>query len=56
MTTPNNNQDLAELAPFYVAGVLTPDEKARFEAALAQDAELARNVAALAPSATKSWR
>jgi hypothetical protein len=46
MTTPNNNQDLAELAPFYVAGVLTPDEKARFEAALAQDAELARNVAA----------
>ena len=46
MTTPNNNQDLAELAPFYVAGVLTPDETARFEAALAQDAELARNVAA----------
>ena len=40
------NQDLAELAPFYVAGTLAPDEKARFEAALAQDPELASNVAA----------
>ena len=46
MTTQNSNKDLAELAPFYVAGALTPDEQARFEAALAQDPELARNVAA----------
>ncbi|MDI9848648.1 hypothetical protein QM467_11335 [Rhodoblastus sp. 17X3] len=46
MTTRTPNQDLAELAPFYVAGALTPDEQARFEAALAQDPELARNVAA----------
>jgi anti-sigma factor RsiW len=46
MTTQTPKQDLAELAPFYVAGVLTPDEQARFEAALTQDPELARNVAA----------
>jgi anti-sigma factor RsiW len=46
MTTQTPKQDLAELAPFYVAGALTPDEQARFEAALAQDPELARNVAA----------
>ncbi|MCI4677506.1 hypothetical protein K9U39_18580 [Rhodoblastus acidophilus] len=40
------NQDLAELAPFYVAGALSPDDMTRFEAALARDPELARNVAA----------
>lgn len=46
MTIPTQHHELAELAPFYVAGTLSPDETARFEAALADDAELARNVAA----------
>ncbi len=46
MTQPTQHQELAELAPFYVAGTLSADEAARFEAALAEDAELARNVAA----------
>lgn len=46
MTTRNTDQELAELAPFYVAGTLPPDEQARFEAALAADPALARNVAA----------
>lgn len=40
-----SEQDLAELAPFYVAGVLSADAAARFEAALKEDAALARNVA-----------
>jgi anti-sigma-K factor RskA len=39
-------QSLAELAPFYVAGTLKPEERAEFEAALAGDEQLARNVAA----------
>jgi plasmid stabilization system protein ParE len=46
MTPPTEHSELAELAPFYVAGTLSADEAARFEAALAEDAELARNVAA----------
>lgn len=46
MTQPTESQELGELAPFYVAGTLSADEAARFEAALAKDAELARNVAA----------
>lgn len=46
MTQPTEHQEFAELAPFYVAGTLSADEAARFEAALAEDAELARNVAA----------
>ncbi len=46
MTMRSEYEALAELAPFYVAGTLTPEEKARFEAAMAEDAELARNVAA----------
>lgn len=36
----------AELAPFYVVGALSPAEKALFEAAMARDPELAKNVAA----------
>jgi anti-sigma factor RsiW len=39
-------QNWAELAPFYVAGTLSDDERAEFEAALAGDPALARNVAA----------
>jgi anti-sigma-K factor RskA len=46
MTTQEERRDLAQMAPFYVAGALTPDEMARFEAALTKDPELARNVAA----------
>ncbi|HEY1736079.1 MAG TPA: hypothetical protein VGG12_05490 [Methylovirgula sp.] len=46
MTLPTDHQDFAELAPFYVAGTLSPDEAARFEAALVEDTALARNVAA----------
>jgi anti-sigma factor RsiW len=37
---------VADLAPFYVVGALSPIEKARFEAALARDPELARKIAA----------
>jgi anti-sigma factor RsiW len=43
---PQDRQRLAELAPFYVAGRLAPQERDEFERALAQDAELARNVEA----------
>ncbi|MCW2283308.1 anti-sigma-K factor RskA [Rhodoblastus acidophilus] len=43
---PQDRQRLAELAPFYVAGRLEAEERAEFERALAQDAELARNVEA----------
>lgn len=43
---PQDRQRLAELAPFYVAGRLDAEERAEFERALAQDAELARNVEA----------
>ncbi len=46
MTMPSENDGIAELAPFYVIGALTPAEAARFEAALARDPDLARNVAA----------
>ena len=48
MTTkhPSESDVIAELAPFYVVGALSPVEAARFEAALARDPELARNVAA----------
>lgn len=46
MTQETDHRELAELAPFYVAGTLSADVAARFEAALAEDAELARNVAA----------
>jgi hypothetical protein len=41
-----DRQRLAELAPFHVAGTLSPEERADFERALAEDPELARNVAA----------
>jgi anti-sigma factor RsiW len=43
---PLKPESVAELAPFYVVGALSPVEKARFEAALARNPELARNVAA----------
>ncbi len=48
MTTknPSEHDAIAELAPFYVAGTLSADEAARFEAELARDPDLARNVAA----------
>ncbi len=46
MTKPSEKDGIAELAPFYVVGALTPAEAARFEAALARDPDLARNVAA----------
>jgi len=41
-----DRRTLAELAPFYVAGTLQDNERADFERALAEDADLARNVAA----------
>ncbi len=41
-----DRQRLAELAPFFVAGRLDPQERAAFERALADDPELARNVEA----------
>ncbi len=43
---PSEHDAIAELAPFYVVGALSAAETARFEAALARDPELARNVAA----------
>ena len=48
MTTkkPSAQDAIAELAPFYVAGALSADEAARFEAELARDPDLRRNVAA----------
>ncbi len=46
MNTQDEPDGVAELAPFYVAGTLTADEAAVFEAALACDPALARNVAA----------
>jgi anti-sigma factor RsiW len=48
MTTkkPSEPDAIAELAPFYVAGTLSADEAARFEAELARDPDLLRNVAA----------
>ena len=46
MTMNSRNDQLAELAPFYVAGTLSAAETALFEAALAKNPELARNVAA----------
>jgi anti-sigma factor RsiW len=46
MTVQDEDRELAELAPFYVAGALAPDERARFEAALEKSPALARNVAA----------
>ena len=46
MTMNSRNDAMAELAPFYVAGTLSAAETALFEAALAKDPELVRNVAA----------
>jgi anti-sigma factor RsiW len=46
MTMNSRNDSMAELAPFYVAGTLSAAETALFEAALAKDPELVRNVAA----------
>jgi anti-sigma-K factor RskA len=46
MTKTSEDDGLAALAPFYVIGALSADEAARFEAALARDPALARNVAA----------
>lgn len=43
---PSEHDAIAELAPFYVVGALSSAETARFEAALARDPDLARNVAA----------
>jgi len=46
MTMNSRDDAMAELAPFYVAGTLSAAETALFEAALAKDPELVRNVAA----------
>jgi anti-sigma factor RsiW len=46
MNTQSEAENFAELAPFYVAGALNADEMAAFEAALARDPALTRNVAA----------
>ncbi len=47
-------EDFAELAPFYVAGTLSAEEKAAFEAELARDPALARNVAAARAEAAET--
>src|SRR6266581_4333637 len=46
MTEHSEHEGIAALTPFYVAGALSTAEAARFEAALAGDPDLARNVAA----------